>query len=297
MKCNSEPRHLASGFWELEVQPGRGGAVTALRHAGRALLVSPDPGTADAMGAASFALLPYANRIALGRFAHLGRQWVLPRNFGDHPHPLHGIGWQRRWSLLAQQADSIELGLQHAADAAWPWAFSARQRIWLLPAAIRFELAVTSHADELAPLGVGFHPAFAAHATTRLHAQLQSVWQIDADSLPVSLSPARAVLPELPAAVPVLRRALVDHCFTGWPGRLRIEHAGLAGDIAAVELSAAPELPFLQLYMPPGRNHFCAEPMSQMPDAIHHPQAAYHGGLRLLQPGETLRVWMEIAVR
>jgi galactose mutarotase-like enzyme len=37
--------------------------------------------------------------------------------------------------------------------------------------------------------------------------------------------------------------------------------------------------------------------MTQMPDAIHHPGAADHGGLQFLQPGETLQVWMQIAVR
>ena len=289
--------HLASGAWELEVQPGRGGAVTALRHAARSLLVSPDAATPDAMGAASFALLPYANRIARGTFAYLGRQWVLPGNFGAHPHPLHGIGWQRSWSVLAQQADAIELGLQHAGDAAWPWPFSARQLIVLQPERVRFDLAVTNHAALIAPMGLGFHPAFAAHATTMLHVQLESVWQIDADSLPVSLRPAGEVLPELPAAVPVRRNTLIDHCFPGWPGRLRIEHAGFAGNIPVVEMTAAPQLSFLQLYMPPGRDYFCAEPMSQMPDAINHPLAGHHGGLRFLQPGETLQVWMEIAAR
>lgn len=248
------------------------------------------------MGAASFALLPYANRIARGTFAHLGRQWVLPRNFGVHPHPLHGIGWQRSWSVLAQQADAMELGLQHAGDAAWPWPFSARQLIALRPERVRFDLAVTNHAAMTAPMGVGFHPAFAAHATTMLHAPLQSVWQIDADSLPVTLRPAREVLPELPA-VPVRRDTLIDHCFPEWAGTLRIERAGYAGDIPVVEMTAAPQLSFLQLYMPPGRDYFCAEPMSQMPDAIHHAQDGHRCGLQFLQPGETLQVWMEIAVR
>jgi aldose 1-epimerase len=293
MMASSERLHLASGDWELEVQPARGGAVTALRHAGRPVLVSPNPATADAIGAASFALLPYANRIAGGRFQH-GQQRLLPRNFGDHPHPLHGIGWKRPWSVATTQRHAVELQLRHIADVHWPWDFSARQRIELQPAAIRFELRVTNDALEPAPMGVGFHPAFAACAATALHTQLGGVWLIDADSLPVSLAPADEVLPGLPAAVPALRETLVDHCFTQWSRLLRIEHAGTAGDMT-VRLTASPALHFLQLYMPPGRSWFCAEPMSQMPDALNRPQVADHG-LQLLAPGDTLQAWMQIAV-
>lgn len=246
------------------------------------------------MGAASFALVPYANRIADGRFVHSGRQHVLPRNFGVHAHPLHGTGWKRPWSIAEQGADFLEMKLGHAADAHWPWAFSACQRISLHADSVRFELKVTNRAHESAPMGVGFHPAFAACAATALRVRLDGVWRIDADSLPVSLAPASEVLNELPEAVPVRRTQLVDHCFTGWSHDLRIDHAGAAGDYA-LQLQASTGLDYLQLYMPPERDWFCVEPMSHMPDAINR-----HGvgqtGLRLLAPGESLQVWMTIAI-
>jgi aldose 1-epimerase len=297
MTSDCERLHLASGAWELEVQPARGGAVTALRHGGRPVLVSPDPATVDAMGAASFALVPYANRIAQGRFSHQGRQWTLPRNHGEHAHPLHGTGWKRPWSVVAQQVDAIELQLRHIADAHWPWDFLARQKITLMADAVRFELGVTNDAPGSAPMGVGFHPAFAACPATRLYTQLEGVWLTDADSLPVSHAPASDVLTELPGAVPAMRKTLVDHCFTGWSRELRIEHAGCAGEHAVVELRASPGMDFLQLYTPPGKSWFCAEPMSQMPDAINRGTGAWPTGLHWLAPGESLQSWMTIRVR
>ncbi|MEO8313533.1 MAG: aldose 1-epimerase [Pseudomonadota bacterium] len=286
--------HLASGAWELEVHPARGGAVTALRHRGKPVLVSPGPASADAMGAANFALLPYANRIARGHVEHRGRQWHLPRNFGEHAHSLHGTGWKRPWSVSAQSTDFIELALRHEADEHWPWAFTARQRISLMAEA-RFELHVTNTAPETAPMGLGFHPAFAACGATRLRTQVAGVWLIDADSLPLSLAPAGAVLPELPGTVPVLRRALVDHCFTEWSRELHIDNAGTHGNLS-VTMIASPGMDFLQLYMPPGRAWFCAEPMSQMPDAIHR-TGTEETGLRILAPGESMQAWMTLAVR
>jgi aldose 1-epimerase len=299
--------HLKSGQWELEVEPARGGAVTALRHRGRDVLVSPSASTEDAMGSANFVLAPYANRIAHGRFKHAGREWTLLRNFGDHAHPLHGTGWKRAWAVVdgapqavRHQALQLVMQLEHAADAHWPWAFEATQRIYLSADVMRHELAVINRAGEAAPMGVGFHPAFAACAATTFSTQLEGVWKTDADSLPVGLVPASEVLPDLPAAVHALREQLVDHCFMGWSRDLRIDHAGHAGELNLV-LSASPELDFLQLYMPPGKRWFCAEPMSQMPDAINRHAAAGTGapgtGLRLLAPGESFSVWMEVLVQ
>lgn len=293
--ANSDIEHLAAGPWQLEVQPARGGGITVLRHLGRTLLVSPDPATEDAMGAASFVLVPYANRIANGALVHAGRQRLLPRNFGDHPHPLHGTGWKRPWEVTQCHADVIDMQLQHSADADWPWSFSAFQRVSLTWHTVRFELTVTNTSAEIAPMGVGFHPAFAACAATILRTKLEGVWLTDADSLPVTLAPAATVL-ATEEGTPVLRDTLVDHCFTGWPGELNIHHVGYRGEIARIQMRASLAMRFLQLYMPPDRGWFCAEPMSQMPDAIHHDAAKVDTGLRLLAPGESLQVWMTLAV-
>jgi aldose 1-epimerase len=293
---DNRPLHVASGPWELEVQPWRGGAITALRHKGRAVLTSTNPQTLDAMGAANFALVPYANRIAHGRFTHAGRNMSLPRNFGDHAHPLHGTGWKRPWQVLEQAGDSLTLGFEQQVDEHWPWPFRATHRMTLSSAAACFEISLRNLAATSQPVGLGFHPAFAAHERTRLQMQVGGVWQIDADSLPTSQVPAQQVLPELPGDVPVLRNALVDHCFTGWSRKLRIRHAGSAGDIDAVEVTASQDMTYLQVYMPPGRPWFCAEPMSQMPDAVHHAGGVINTGLKELAPGVEWRVWMQIEI-
>ena len=295
---------LNAGEWELEMAPARGGAITALRHRGRDVLISPGTPMDDAMGSASFVLVPYANRIANGRFKFAGSNWTLPRNFGDHPHALHGTGWKRAWSVAARQEDAITLRQRHNADVHWPWAFEASQRILIGAAAVRFELDVTNTAPVQAPMGVGFHPAFAACQTTTLLMQVDGVWTIDAEVVPASLVPASEVLPELAGAaagggapgVRALREELVDHCFTGWSRDLTLDNAGAAGDLN-LRITASPELPFLQLYMPPGRSWLCVEPMSQMPDAINHLDERQDTGLRILAPGESLSVWMEISLR
>ena len=69
---------------------------------------APD-GADDPLAMASFPLVPYANRIAQGRFAFDGADHQLPRNFGDHPHSIHGFGWQASWTAKATGADHVLL--------------------------------------------------------------------------------------------------------------------------------------------------------------------------------------------
>ena len=92
---------LRCGAMSAIVAPERGAAVLGwlrdatpiLRRATAAAVF----GAAGAMGA--FPLVPYCNRIAFGRFRWNGRDHTLDRNFGDHPHTLHGIGWKRAWAV------------------------------------------------------------------------------------------------------------------------------------------------------------------------------------------------------
>ena len=48
---------------------------------------------------ACFPLVPYANRIANGRFAFAGDEVQLRRNWDRDPHPLHGQGWRSAWTI------------------------------------------------------------------------------------------------------------------------------------------------------------------------------------------------------
>ena len=52
----------------------------------------------------------------------------LARNFGDHPHSIHGVGWQRAWRVVAHDRASALLAFEHmATDPGWPWPFLATQ--------------------------------------------------------------------------------------------------------------------------------------------------------------------------
>ena len=138
----------------------------------------------DVLQSASFALVPYANRIAHGRFDHGGRSWQLPLNFGAHPHALHGVGWQACWNVTSHCPDAVVLCHEHDGGPGWPWPYVAEQRIDLVTDVVTFELTVVSRAETPMPVGLGFHPAFPVSSGTVLRTNVGAVWLTDADQLP-----------------------------------------------------------------------------------------------------------------
>ena len=143
--------------------------------------------------ASCYPLVPYANRIRDARLVFAGRQHALARNFGDHPHSIHGVGWQSAWDTIEHRDTRATLALVHDARgesaAAWPWPFRATQTFDLAAYADRASLATTLTIENtgaaLFPFGLGWHPFFQRDATTTLAFGAEHVWINDATQLPV----------------------------------------------------------------------------------------------------------------
>jgi aldose 1-epimerase len=278
---------LAAGDWEAELAPEVGGAIFALRWRGRDVLRPTHAGTTAPLETASFALVPYANRIAHGAFTFEGLDYRLPLNFGDHPHVLHGLAWQQPWSVAASDGASARLTLEHAADAVWPWSFAADQVI-ALDDGLSVTLTLTNRDDRPMPAGLGMHPYFPRAADTRLTANFDGAWLADATMLPTErVAPDR--FGDWAAGDRVDRAELVDHVHDGWDGLARIESGGMTVRLTAEGTRWA------HLYMPPGEPYFCFEPVSHLPDAVNARDPA-DAGVRVLQPGEGMTIRMRIEV-
>src|SRR5687768_13817351 len=109
---------LRRGDIDLLLAPAAGGGIAAFRWQGADVMRAADEAALhnlDPLGLASFPLVPWSNRIAEGRFTWNGREIRLPLNFGDHPHVIHGHGWQRPWTLASQDEDAATLLFDYAA--------------------------------------------------------------------------------------------------------------------------------------------------------------------------------------
>jgi aldose 1-epimerase len=282
---------LERGDLRLELAPEIGGAVTQLTWRGHPLLRPSVAGANHPIQTASFPLVPYVNRIADGVFEFAGQNVHLSRNWEDDAHPLHGQGWLKPWTVSRQTDASITLRFDHPPDE-WPWAYSSEQVISLVSERrVRFELSVQNRDSRVMPAGLGFHPAFPAPPDTQLEAPVDGVWLIDDTILPTKHVPATE-LADLSKGALLANAQGLDHCFTGFKG-----HAVITWPSAEMQLmiSAPNQARWLQLYIPRGKDFFCLEPVTHMPDPFNQPDLAATG-IVSLEPGQSYSTRLEMEV-
>ena len=281
---------ILSGDYALEVLPQLGGALAGLRFRGREVLRRAAPGVGEPLESAAFPLLPFANRIAHGRF-RFGTQAVqLAPNAPGQLHPLHGQAWRGPWRVESLEARRIALVFAHPAGQ-WPWAYRARQVFTLGASGLEVELALENRAAEPMPAGIGWHPYLRRTPATRLCAPVSEVWLSDSQCLPTERAPADQVWDWTGGAL--MPPTLVDHCYGGWTGRAQIE---MPEESLRVRIEAGEPLRWLHVYSPPGEPFLCVEPVSHMPDALNRVEPRAVTGLRELAPGEMLSAHVTLSV-
>ena len=300
----AEPLLLAADDARVELAPSVGGAIARFTFHDIDVLrpVAADArATGNVRGYGCYPLVPYSNRIADARFAFDGRTYSLARNFGDHPHSIHGVGWQRPWRVVAQEAASALLAFDHdgaGADAtAWPWPFRATQWFALTAdsagAMLAARITIENGGAEAFPFGLGFHPFFPRTKATELGFHADSVWETDATQLPTT----RIAIPERWRFDPprAADSVALDNVFTGWRGKATLVDAtrGLATTIDA-DSSAA----FLVVYVPPARDFLAVEPVTHMTDAFNRAaRGESETGIRILAAGAAFSCTMRIFAR
>jgi aldose 1-epimerase len=164
---------LHAGALRLAVRPDLGGSIAGLWHRDTPILRSTEPAELkNARLSGCFPLVPYSNRLAYRKFRWKGRDYTTQPNFGDSPHSVHGVGWMKPWEVGNHTAIDVELKLEHAGDAHWPFAFEAVQHFSLTPQSLVAQMIITNTADIAQPVGLGWHPYFPKRAAHRVERPL-----------------------------------------------------------------------------------------------------------------------------
>lgn len=283
---------LRAGPLRALLRPDVGGSIAGLWRDGVPVLRSVDDAAALAgpRQSACFALVPYSNRLGHRRFTWRGRDYTTQPNFEEPtPHSLHGVGWRRAWSVESAGEADATLRYDHAPDADWPFAFSARQHLRLHADALELGLEVENRADHDAPIGLGWHPYFPLRRGSRIALDVTARWEPDAEALPARRVPQGAIDAEVAALD-------LDHGFDGWSGEARIEQpAGDDDGSPPLRLTLRSSLGRAVVFTPPGRGFFCIEPVSHLADAIHRDDPAAFG-LAVAAPGGRVSATLRLAI-
>ncbi len=234
---------LASGRAGVRVDVERGGRLASLTVDGHELLVS-GVDTTDPLRWGCYPMVPWAGRVAYGRFEWRGVPYRLPVTLG--PHAIHGTGYVNPWRQLAE--DRIELNLTEP----WPWVGRVESSFQIDEVALRWTISVTNLDQCPWPVMVGWHPWFrrvirdrSAELVFGAGAQMER----DADQIPTGRLLAPGDGPW-------------DDCFTEVDQPIRLTWPGV------VDLELRSDCSHWVVYTEP-EHALCVEPQSDGPDAFN----------------------------
>lgn len=283
--ADAECLTLSNAMLRLDLAPALGGGVTRLDWRADAEPV-PIFRPCEAPGAdtdpnqlACYPLLPYSNRIGGGRFSFSGRAVNVPRNRACEPLPIHGDGWLHAWRVEHTSKERACLTLDRSKGT--PYAYRATQIFRLDGATLHIQVQVENTGRQALPFGLGLHPFLTRDTDTELSAPAAGLWLSGDDWLPVrhvSAPPAWQFGVSYP-----MPAALVNHAFTGWGGRTSVTWPK-----RRLSLSIEADTSCYVLYVPPGEDYFCFEPVDHPINAVNLPGGGPAHGMTVLAPGERL---------
>jgi aldose 1-epimerase len=277
---------LQAGRLRCELHPELGGCIAGLWLDGQPVLRStPARELASSRLSGCYPLVPFSNRIAHASLVWQGTDHPLVRNNGDEPHAIHGVGWQRPWGVLDEDARFAMLAYEHRPDKAWPFAFDCSHTYRIKPGVLEMTLAITNQSGEAAPAGLGWHPYFIKRPGSRIAFKAAGRWDMGPDKLP-TLRQRSAGLDAECASLDV------DHCFDGWDGTVHLRDP-------VMDVRVRSGLTRVVVFTNGTRDYIAIEPVSHVNNAVHLYAAggsASELGLTILQPGQTLMAQMAIEV-
>lgn len=176
---------LRSGEAETTVHPAAGARLGQVTVAGQSLLIdvpAADERTATSWG--SFPMVPWAGRIARGRFEFEGvdHQLVLNHRDGtdaspERAHAIHGLGFERAWEVL--DVGPTACTTRYVFD--WEFGGFCTQTVALFDDRVVSTLHVEATAGAF-PAEVGWHPWF--RTPDRLDFAPTAMYERDAVGIP-----------------------------------------------------------------------------------------------------------------
>jgi aldose 1-epimerase len=185
--------------------------------------------------------------------------------------------------------DKAVLRLTHAADE-WPFDYVMEQHFQLSAGMLSIELTTRNGGNRAMPYGFGLHPYFPRTPKCRLNAAVSGFWETDDQVMPLRHTRPPAAL-DPAKGLPVAERKM-DNAFTGWQGEAVIDWPERR---TRLSMSASELLGVLVVYIPPGEDYFCAEPVSNTTDAFNLAHERGDTGMLVLQPGTSVSARVALA--
>jgi len=279
-----EELRFTDGDVEVVVLPELGARIHRIKAFGRDLLRTPDDPAVHAREPffwGAYVMAPWCNRIAADPVVVAGRRVAVDSNFPDGT-AIHGQVYLRPWT----RQDDGSLAVNAGGDG-WPWPYEVRLQVEVADATARLELSLVNRSDQPMPAGLGLHPWFVLPIEVAIRADRvytpNSATPPEPDPVggPYDLRDVGPMANDLDATWSDLAEPPVE---IRWPepgisAAMRIDSP--TRYVVAASLSDVDAI--------------AVEPQTHVPQGLRRLQNGEPGGLTMLDPGQTLRLRVDLA--
>ena len=252
-------------------------------------------------------LFPFPGRIGGACFEYGGRKFRLQAADG-RGNAIHGFVLDRSWHIIERQGSRLVGRFQASLDDPalldlWPSDYRITVAYELRGNTLLLNVLIENPDTSPMPFGFGIHPYFrvpfvpqSRPEAIRVTLPARSYWELD-QLLPTGRKQAidqrrdltrRRPFPEID-----LDDVLADLSFDQGHCTMLIEDADTNHRL---RMRFDDQFPVAVVYTPPHREAICVEPYTCVPDPFRLQSQGVEAGLRVLEPDESFRTTIEIAV-
>lgn len=260
-------KHKNTATW-FSLIPGHGGALNEFVVNGKKVFLRASSElefkTQTIQSFAGAQLFPYPNRVKNANYKYNGRQFELPKNDSPLPHSLHGLIYNKPFTVdtIDHEMGRIDISYSYQKNhLGFPFEADIKNTFQLEKDALTITTIIENKGDEVFPFGHGWHPYFKIDDTVddwQLQIAADKYLPVNKDLIPNGTTKNNIDFFEL------------NHCF-----KLRLTDTPIKAVLKSpknnIELILELEgYNFLQTYIPRDRKSIALEPQTCAPDAFNN---------------------------
>lgn len=285
LKNTVEIKNISDGVY-AEISLHDGGSLQVLTINDIPLIVDLSPLTYNTTYASAL-LFPFANRIKDGQYRFKGEDFQLIPNNKDENNALHGLVYNKPFSLIHQfaQKDVAEVIMSYAyeqTEEGFPFPFTIQLIYTFTKNSLDLKVSVVNTSDTTFPFTIGWHPYFLSEDLNQSVLKFESDRKLNIGDRNIG----HDLVPILPIDSVVLENKTLDDCW-----QLKGNEVVFETPNYKLYLSSSDSNNFLQAYTPPKKNIIAIEPTTGVSNSFNNKI-----GLRFIESNDTFDITWSLKI-
>jgi aldose 1-epimerase len=236
---------------------------------------------------ASAILFPFASRIKDGKYLFNNKQFQLEINEPEKNNALHGLIYNKTFKIIKRSTTNKDATLvlaysENEITQGFPYTYKVELTYVLSENNLNLKVSFTNTSQKAFPFTYGWHPYFYSEDLSKSSLQFKSYQKVFFDDRMITKEIVDSTTDELFS----IENKMLDDCF-----QLDSNTVKFITPSYNLEIVSTIENGFLQVYIPPIKNHIAIEPVSGISDSFNNKI-----GLKELEPGKSYNAQWQIQI-